>query len=63
MPDQLEKPSKPAAKTYRLGDQIEVRPAAVVTRPDGSSHIVIRGGFYLDQVGTFLVDGEAVTVA
>lgn len=49
-------------KSYKVGDLIAVKPAAVVIRPDGSSHIVIRGGFYLDQVGKFLIDGEEVTV-
>lgn len=53
---------KTSDKVYRVGDSIDVRPAGVVTRPDGSSHIVIRGVFYLDQVGTFLVDGAEVTV-
>lgn len=53
--------SKP--KTYRVGDRIEVKPAGVVIRPDGSSHIVIRGAFYLDQAGTFTVDGKPVKVS
>ena len=52
---------KPSA-TYKVGDAIDVRPSGVVIRPDGSAHIVIRGKFYLDQVGKFLVDGEEVTV-
>lgn len=49
-------------KTYKVGDTITVKPAGIVIRPDGSSHIVIRGTFYLDQVGKFLVDGTEVTV-
>lgn len=49
-------------KTYKVGDAIAVKPAGIVIRPDGSSHIVIRGTFYLDQVGKFLVDGTEVTV-
>lgn len=52
---------KPQAK-HKVGDLIMVKPAGVVTRPDGTTHIVIRGGFYLDQVGTFLIDGTKVTV-
>lgn len=48
--------------TYKVGDTITVKPAGVVTRPDGSTHIVIRGAFYLDQPGKFLVDGTEVTV-
>ncbi|WP_300399888.1 hypothetical protein [Nocardioides sp.] len=47
---------------HKLGDVIAVKPAGVVTRPDGTTHIVIRGAFYLDQVGTFIVDGTKVTV-
>lgn len=55
--------TEPKAKvTHQVGDLIEVKPAAVVTGPDGTSHIVIRGGFYLDQVGTFIIDGDKVTV-
>ncbi len=50
------------AKTYKVGDRITVRPSGIVTRPDGSTHIVIKGTFYLDQAGTFLVDGDEVTV-
>lgn len=49
-------------KTYKVGDAIVVKPAGVVIRPDGSSHIVIRGLFYLDQPGKFLVEGTEVTV-
>ncbi len=50
------------AKTHAVGDTVKVRPSGVVIRPDGSSHVVIRGTFYLDQVGTFLVDGNEVKV-
>lgn len=49
-------------KTYKVGDAIVVKPAGVVIRPDGSSHIVVRGVFYLDQPGKFLVEGTEVTV-
>lgn len=49
-------------KTYKVGDTITVKPAGIVTRPDGTTHIVIRGTFYLDQPGTFLVDGTEVVV-
>lgn len=49
-------------KTYRVGDAITVRPSGIVTRPDGTTHIVIRGTFYLDQPGKFLVDGNEVNV-
>ena len=49
-------------KTYKVGDTITVKPAGIVTRPDGTTHIVIRGTFYLDQPGKFLVDGTEVTV-
>lgn len=49
-------------KTYKVGDKIEVKPAGVVTRPDGSTHVVILGTFYLDQPGKFLVDGTEVVV-
>lgn len=52
---------KPQAK-HKVGDLLKVKPAAVVTRPDGTSHVVIRGGFYLDQAGTFIIDGDKVTV-
>lgn len=48
--------------TYKVGDTIAVKPAGIVTRPDGTTHIVIRGTFYLDQPGKFLVDGTEVTV-
>lgn len=48
--------------TYKVGDTISVKPAGIVLRPDGSTHIVIRGTFYLDQPGKFLVDGTEVTV-
>lgn len=51
-----------AKKTYSVGDEITVKPAGVVIRPDGSCHVVIRGTFYLDQPGKFLVDGTEVTV-
>lgn len=50
-------------RTYRVGDVIKVKPAGIVIRPDGSTHVVIRGAYYLDQVGTFLVEGTEVTVA
>lgn len=46
---------------HKVGEAIAVRPAGIVTRPDGSSHIVVRGVFYLDQPGTFIVDGTEVT--
>lgn len=49
-------------KTYQVGDIIKVKSGGVVIRPDNTSHVVIRGAFYLDQPGTFLVDGEKVTV-
>lgn len=52
----------PEKKTYKVGDAINVRPAGIITRPDGTTHIVIRGTFYLDQPGKFLVDGTEVTV-
>lgn len=53
---------KPAEKTtYKVGEAIKVRPSGIVTRPDGSSHVVVRGLFYLDQPGTFDVDGTQVT--
>lgn len=57
-------PPAPAAKTMarKVGDLIQVKPAGVVTRPDGTSHVVVKGGFYLDQVGTFVVDGTKVVV-
>ncbi|WP_323792417.1 hypothetical protein [Nocardioides sp.] len=55
-----EKP-KPATR-HRVGDLITVKPAGVVTGPDGTTHVVIRGAFYLDQVGTFIVDGTKVVV-
>lgn len=50
-------------ETHKVGDLIKVKPGGVVIRPDNSSHVVIRGGFYLDQVGTFLIDGKAVKVS
>lgn len=49
-------------QTYKVGDTIAVRPAGIVTSPDGASHIVIRGKFVLDRPGSFLVDGTEVTV-
>lgn len=49
-------------KTYRVGEAVTVRPSGIVTRPDGTTHIVVRGIFYLDQPGTFDVDGTEVTV-
>lgn len=48
-------------KSYKVGEAITVKPGGVVSRPDGSSHIVVRGTFYLDQPGTFIVDGTEVT--
>lgn len=51
-----------ATKTHKVGDVIQVKPGGVVSLPNGNSHIVIRGSFYLDQPGTFVVDGETVTV-
>ncbi|QVT80433.1 hypothetical protein ENKNEFLB_02828 [Nocardioides aquaticus] len=48
--------------TYKVGDTMAVKPAGIVIRPDGSTHIVIRGTFYLDQPGKFLVDGTEVMV-
>lgn len=50
------------ALTYTVGDIVKVKPGGIVTRPDGTTHIVIKGAFYLDQTGTFDVDGKAVTV-
>lgn len=49
-------------KTYQVGDIIKVKSGGIVIRPDNTTHVVIRGAFYLDQPGTFLVDGEKVTV-
>lgn len=49
-------------KTHKVGDVITVKPGGVVTRPDGSTHIVIRGTFYLDQPGKFLVGDTEYTV-
>lgn len=58
----MAEPQAEKKKTYKVGDALDVRPAGIVTRPDGSTHIVVRGTFYLDQPGKFLIDGTEVTV-
>ena len=47
---------------YTVGDIVTVRPGGVVIGPDNVSRIVIKGAFYLDRPGVFLVDGKTVTV-
>lgn len=49
-------------KTYQVGDIVKVKPGGIVTRPDNTVHVVIKGAFYLDQPGKFLIDGTEVTV-
>ena len=49
-------------KTYEVGDIVKVKPGGVVIGPDNVSRIVIKGAFYLDRPGVFLVDGKTVTV-
>lgn len=55
--------SKPASKkTKHVGDIVDVSVGGEVTRPDGRTHLVRGGRYYLDEPGTFVVDGNEVEV-
>ena len=48
-------------KKASVGDLVDVKEGAEVTRPDGSVSKVTGGSYVLDEPGTFVVDGEEVT--
>lgn len=51
--------SKP--KTHRVGQMVDVKDGAVVTRPDGSQHTVSGTVYVLDVAGSYGLDGTEVT--
>ncbi|MCM0618772.1 hypothetical protein [Nocardioides bruguierae] len=52
-----------AKPSRRVGDHVQLKPGGIVIRPGGVTHILVRGGFVLDEPGTFTIDGEPVEVA
>jgi hypothetical protein len=49
-------------KTAKLGEMVEVKNKAVVTRPNGDELTITGGSYVLDEAGVHVVDGEEITV-
>jgi hypothetical protein len=53
---------KQKKSTAKVGETVEVKEGASVTRPDGSERAVTGGLYVLDEPGTFVVDGDEFQV-
>lgn len=53
---------KKQKQTYKVGETIEVKEGAELTRPNGERHTISGGAYVLDEAGSYVVDGEEVTV-